>query len=119
MAAAAGLYGNGFWPPYMGDLDPDHPDVTAQNILMGRLMVFALMLLKARLRSNAWSERGFPGRFAAILGSEADAKKVLQDLRHAQDVFTAASEQPTGLWKSVCKRSPFKQMVVRKATLAK
>ena len=115
LTASMGLYGNGWWPPSMEDLGPGHPEVIAQNILVGRLMIFGLMLLKTRLRSNAWSERGFPGRFAAILGGEPGAKKVLQDLRHAYEVFAAASSQPLAIWKGACKRSPFMQLVVKKA----
>jgi len=115
LAEAAGLSRAGAWPGNVDSMDADDPAVLDENLLLSRLMALALMLLKARLRSNAWSEKGFPGRFPALYGDPGDAAKLMADMKHAKEVEVAMLSQTSALWRGVCKRSPFRTLVVQKA----
>lgn len=57
--------------------DPDNEHIAGDTILVKQLSCFVQQLLKARLRSLSWSERGWPGRLALAFGSEDDRSKLL------------------------------------------
>lgn len=116
LAEAARLSRAGAWPGNAEHMEADDPAILGENLLLNRLMVLALMLLKARLRSNAWYEKGFPGRFAALYGEPGEAAKLLADMKHAREVDAAMLSQTSSMWQGVCRRSPFRILVVQRAT---
>ncbi len=118
LAEAAGLSRAGAWPANAEDMTADDPAILGENLLLNRLTVLALMLLKARLRSNAWYEKGFPGRFAALYGDPGEAAKLLADMKHAREVDAAMLSQTSSMWQGVCRRSQFRTLVIQKATHA-
>ena len=116
LSEAAGLSRAGAWPADAERMAADDAAILGENLLLSRLMVLALMLLKARLRSNAWYEKGFPGRFPALYGGAVGAAKLLADMKEARELDATMLSQTTSMWQGVCRRSPFRTLVVQKAT---
>ncbi len=81
---------------------------------MERFACFTLHLLKNRLRSLAWSERGYPGRFAALLHSPAVASTVLQQMKADWEFWQHVNTIKGTNWAKLRERSPLNQMAVLK-----
>jgi len=111
-----GLHHPGNWPPDMPQLIPGDAVVMADNMMVGRLATFLLQLLKNRLRSASWSESGYPGRFAALMGSEEEAATLLAIMEKDWAIWKKVEGINRPVWKKARERSPFSMVVVQKAT---
>ena len=116
--AAVGLHGPAnklsaaLWAEIRGDAD--HPFVLAENLTVNHLGTFMRELLKVRMRSISYSERGYPGLFAKCLLGEFEARETLNQMRKdwaSWQHFKILNNKP---WPAVRARSHFAQMAVLK-----
>jgi hypothetical protein len=111
-----GLHNPGNWPPELAELDGGHPIVLADNLLVSRFATFVLQILKNRLRSTSWSEFGYPGKFAACLGSGEEAAKVMATMEKDWALWNKVVGIDRAAWRKAKERSSFHLVVVQKAT---
>lgn len=100
-----------------GGADATHPTAVLESLVMEKFADFTLQLLKNRLRSLAWSERGYPGRFAALLHSPLAADTLLAQMRLDWDLWHHIGSFKTAFWDRLRERSPFAQVAVQKVFL--
>lgn len=98
-----------------GGMEPTHPVVLMDNLLCERLAGFCIHMIKNRLRSLSWSERGYLGVFAALLGPSDKVAQVMGLMRSDWELWKAVVELPDAAWRRVRSRSSFQMVAVQKA----
>lgn len=96
-------------------MEPTHPVVLMDNLLCERLAGFCIHMIKNRLRSLSWSERGYLGVFAALLGPSDKVAQVMGLMRSDWELWKAVVELPGAAWRRVRSRSSFQMVAVQKA----
>lgn len=116
--AEVGIHDAGRLPPMVSLSalveDSSHPWITNGGLAVKSLMRTLLQLLKARLRSLSWSERGYPGVFAkALVGGDACAS-LLQVMRADWELWQRLQQMPGPILRKFVQRSSMQHMVVQK-----
>lgn len=93
--------------------DANHPWITNDGLVVSALMRCLLQLLKARLRSLSWFERGYPGVFAKALAGRWAFESLLVGKKSDWELWQQVQQMPGAiLWKFVG-RSSMQHMVVQ------
>ena len=93
--------------------DEEHPVISSENHIVGRVMSFIANLLKFRSRAVSWSERGYPGIFAAYLGTDMEQAKLLKTMQDDWALWEQV-KMKSKQWVKLKARSPFVLIAVRK-----
>ena len=71
-------------------------------------------LLKHRMRSCSWSQRGLPGRLD-LLRDAKEGQALCDELKEQSDLWEKAKKQPGAWWAKLSSQSCFNLLVVEKA----
>ena len=124
--ADIGVHDRGRLPPGLAipstgesELEPhaQTPEILDDTILIRQLVMFVEQLLKARLRSLSWSERGYPGCFIKLLASNAEQKELLTKMRQDWAMYNKLLSMRSKAAKALQRRSCMDLMVVQKAVV--
>lgn len=120
--AAVGIHGAGRLPPpppmvTLSALveDASHPWITNDGLAVKALMRLLLQLLKARLRSLSWSERGYPGVFAKALAGKEQFVSLLTTMKSDWELWQRVQQMPGPILRKFVQRSSLQHMAVQKA----
>lgn len=92
--------------PYHKSMSADHPEVIEQNELTSSMVLFALQLMRSRVRQALRWTNSLPLRFAAFLSPEESVRnEALLYSRDAWRAWLAASKVEVGLAQKVSNRS--------------
>lgn len=94
--------------------DPHHPTLLQESSVVAGHVDLVVQLLKARLRSLSWSDRGYPGRFVALLAGLEEQRWGLASMAKYWALFHRVKQIPGAEWKRVRNRSCSRQKVVQK-----
>ena len=95
-------------------LDPRHPVLVADSKPDKSAAAFALALIGRRIKSSAWHERGYPGKFPLLAEEGPDACAVLQEMKLTWEAFAKAKTLHPPFWNKLNKMCILETFAVRR-----
>lgn len=117
--AEVGIHDAGRLPPMVSlralVQDANHPWITNDGLAVEALLRCLLRLLKARLRSLSWSQRGYLGAFAKAWAGKAEFESLLAVMKSDWELWLHVRQMPGPILRMFVGRSSMQHMVAQKA----